>query len=137
MLTRAVFPPRSAEQRPMWSSCISTTRYTNCDQRGENISGADVYQQQSAKKTPQQTAISKAEAYLAQLYTTKTIRKTKAKSLLNDTAVSIRAVYKPRSAKRKSIWHNCIITSEVYPPRSAGRNNIWRNYVSIAIRNQS
>ena len=110
MSTRAVHPPRSEERKLIWSSCISTARYTNRDQRGKSISSAAVYQQQSARQTPQATAISKAEAYLAQLYTTKVIRKTKAKALQDDTAVSTRAVYKPRLAKQKSIWHNCIST---------------------------
>ena len=53
---------------------------------------------------PSGSWISKAEAYRAQLYSTK--KKNRAKALPDDTAVSTRAVYKPRTAKRKSIWHN-------------------------------
>ena len=108
LVDHSVIPTAIRERRPVWSHCISTARYTNCNQRGENISGAAVYQQKSVKQTPQAPAISKAEAYLAELYTTKTTRKTKAKALLDDTTVSTRAVFKPRSAKRNSIWHICI-----------------------------
>ena len=61
--TGAVYQPRSAKQKHTRRSCISTAWYINRDQKREITSGATVYQQRATS-----TAISTAEAYLAQLY---------------------------------------------------------------------
>ena len=71
------------------------------DQRNESLYGTTLYQQPGRS-----TAIGQANAYLAQLCINKQ-SETKAKALLDDTAASTRAVYQPRSAKRKPIWLSC------------------------------
>ena len=50
--TRAVYQPRPANQKHIRRRCISPARYITCDQRTESLSGAAVYQQQSAQQTP-------------------------------------------------------------------------------------
>ena len=61
--TSAVYQRPSAKQKHTRRSNISAARYTNRDQQMEILSGATVYQQCGTS-----TAISTAEAYLAQLY---------------------------------------------------------------------
>ena len=64
-------------------------QYINRDQQSKNISGADVYQQHGVVLYQQQS-------------------KPESKALLENAAVSTRAVYQPRSAKQKHIWRSCI-----------------------------
>ena len=110
----AVYQQRAAKRRPFWTaqSC-RPERYINRDQQSERISGTAVYQQRSAKQNPTGTA---APAFFfakrkynwpSRISTTSS----KAKALLDDTSVSTRTVYQPRSSKRKHIWHSRISTA--------------------------
>ena len=86
MSTRAVYQPRELyinsnqklKQKHFWSTQpCRPGRCINREQQSESISGAAVYHQRGIAVYQQQS-------------------KTKAKALLDDTAVSTRAVYQPR-----------------------------------------
>ena len=99
--TSAVYQRRSEKRKHTWHSRISRAiSRTNehlaqqammgvyphsgiTNQPSGNTTGTDVHQQQTAKK----------------------------KTLLDDAAMSTRAVRQPRSANRKHIWHRCISTA--------------------------
>ena len=85
------------------------------------ISNTKAYMTQLLSPTPQtkrnqQRKIACMELYIKRDQQNKTMscapgmksnRKTEAKSLSDDTAVSIRVVYQPRSAKQEHIWRSC------------------------------
>ena len=96
--TRVMYQSRSAKQKQIRRSCISPARPINCDQRTESLSGAAVYQQQSAQQTP----LRHRPADTCNIASTSVYQQWAAepKSHLNHTTASIRAVNHPRSAKR-------------------------------------
>ena len=96
--TRAVYQPRSAKQRHTRRSCISPARYINCNQRTESLSGAAVYQRQSAQQTP----LRHRPPDIRIIASTSVYQQWAAepKARLDHTAALISTVYQPRSAKR-------------------------------------
>ena len=122
--TRAVYQPRSAKRKRIYTSGISTAitkaqaylaqPYVNSDQQSESTSGTarpmmgvcpygGITNQQSENTTDSRISTTSR----------------KAEALPDDTAQSTSAVYHPRSAKRKRIWHGCISTgiSKATPPQ--------------------
>ena len=96
-ITSALYELRSKRKHSR-RSCISPTQYITSDQRTKSLSGAAVYQRQSAQKTP----LRDRPADTCNVANTSVYQQWAAepKARLNHTAASIRTVYNPPSAKR-------------------------------------
>ena len=106
----AVHKQLAAKRKPFWTTQrCRPERYINRDKQSERVSGTDVYRQRSAKQTPSGTAAPAMKAKYN--WPSRITTRTKAKALLYDTAVLTRAVYLPRSAKRKHIYQSGISTA--------------------------
>ena len=114
MSTWAVYQPRqlyinsnqNLKRKHFWTTQpCRPGRCLNREQQSKNISGPAVYHQRGIAVYHQQS-------------------KTQAKALLDDTAVSTRAMYQPRSAKQKHLWRSCISPA-------------WYSCISTAIKIES
>ena len=96
--TRVMYQPRSAKQKHIRRSSKSPARSIDCDQRTESLSGAAVYQQQSAQQPP----LRHRPADICKIASTSVYQQWAAepKAHLDHATASIRAVNHPRSAKR-------------------------------------
>ena len=87
---RYSFTSTGIKAKPFWKTRpCRAQRYTNRDQQKKNISGADICHQRGVAVYQQQS-------------------KPQANALLENAAVSTRAVYQPISAKHKHVWRSCI-----------------------------
>ena len=114
--TRAVYQPRSAKRKRIYTSGISTAiietktylaqPYINSNQQSESTSDTAGH---DGRISPRRHNQSTKRKYIrhSRISTTNS----KAKTLLDDAAMSTRAVCQPRSANRKRIWHRCISTA--------------------------
>ena len=94
---RVVYQPLSAKQKHIRRSGISPARYVTCDHGTESLSGADVYQQQSAQRTP----IRQRPADICKIASTSFYeqRGAELKAGLDHTAAATRTACQRRSAQ--------------------------------------
>ena len=61
----------------------------------------------------------------------------KARALLDHTGVSTRAVYQPRSAERKYIWHNCVSTVRCITRDQPSESILAQLYINSSKQNKA